>query len=146
MGVSENQAFSIFQLPIIHFATQILHKPFFLNAPGSIAFSQEHFMTISYAKFGGQTECIMGNWKKVNGIFYIAPAHKYYIVRWIYYTMRQVLQSAMIIRTMIANVHSYYYTIKFWCTFRVISINWPCTGLTSYWRNWNRFWLFSQTP
>ena len=123
MGVSENQAFSIFQLPIIHFAPQILHKPFFLNAPGSIAFSQEHFKTISYAKFGGQTECIMGNWKKVNGIFYIAPAppppppppslDKYYIVRWIYYTMRQVLQSAMIIRTMIANVHSYYYTIKF---------------------------------
>ena len=22
--------------------------------------------TISYAKFGGQTECIMGNWKIVN--------------------------------------------------------------------------------
>ena len=41
------------------------------------------------------------------------PLDKYYIVRWIYYTMRQVLQSAMIIRTMIANVHSYYYTIKF---------------------------------
>ena len=38
----------------------------FLNAPGSIAFSQEHFKTISYAKFGGQTECIMGNWKIVN--------------------------------------------------------------------------------
>ena len=36
------------------------------NAPGSIAFSQEHFKTISYAKFGGQTECIMGNWKIVN--------------------------------------------------------------------------------
>ena len=48
------------------FAPQILHKPLFLNAPGSIAFSQEHFKTISYAKFGGQTECIMGNWKIVN--------------------------------------------------------------------------------
>ena len=48
------------------FAPQILHKPLFLNAPGSIAFSQEHFKTISYAKFGGQTECIMGNWKTVN--------------------------------------------------------------------------------
>ena len=34
--------------------------------PGSIAFSQEHFKTISYAKFGGQTECIMGNSKIVN--------------------------------------------------------------------------------
>ena len=41
------------------FAPQILHKPLFLNASGSIAFSQEHFKTISYAKFGGQTECIM---------------------------------------------------------------------------------------
>ena len=45
---------------------QILHKPLFLNAPGSIAFSQEHFKAISYAKFGGQTECIMGNSKIVN--------------------------------------------------------------------------------
>ena len=38
----------------------------FSNAPGSIAFSQEHFKTISYAKLGGQIECIMGNWKIVN--------------------------------------------------------------------------------
>ena len=45
---------------------QILHKLLFLNSPGSIAFSQEHFKTISYAKFGGQTECIMGNSKIVN--------------------------------------------------------------------------------
>ena len=29
-------------------------------------YSQEHFKTIRYAKFGGQTECIMGNWKIVN--------------------------------------------------------------------------------
>ena len=33
-----------------------------------MAFSQEHFKTISYANFGGQTECIMGNWKIVNWI------------------------------------------------------------------------------
>ena len=60
--------FSIFEFPIIHsVCPQILHKPLFLNAPGSIAFSQEHFKTISYAKFGGQTECIMGNSKIVNG-------------------------------------------------------------------------------
>ena len=38
-----------------------------LYAPWSIAFSQEHFKTISCAKFGGQTECVMGNWKIVNG-------------------------------------------------------------------------------
>ena len=28
--------------------------------------SQEYFTTIVYAKFGGQTECIMYNWKIVN--------------------------------------------------------------------------------
>ena len=28
--------------------------------------SHEHFTTIVYAKFGGQTECIMGNWKIEN--------------------------------------------------------------------------------
>ena len=60
-------AFSIFEFPIYTLlAPQILHKPLFLNALGSIAFSQEHFKTISYAKFGGQTECIVGNWKIVN--------------------------------------------------------------------------------
>ena len=37
-------AFSIFEFPIYTLlAPQILHKPLFLNAPGSIAFSQEHF-------------------------------------------------------------------------------------------------------
>ena len=60
----------ILYFPIAHntlcLPPQILHKPLFLNAPGSIVFSQEHFKTISYAKFGGQTECIMGNWKIVN--------------------------------------------------------------------------------
>ena len=60
--------FSVFArllvLPILYF------KPLFLNAPGSIAFSQEHFKTISYAKFGGQTECIMGNWKIVNVVYH----------------------------------------------------------------------------
>ena len=55
---------------------QILHKPLFLNAPGSIAFSQEHFKTISYAKFGGQTECIMGNWKIVNDHVEVHPQKK----------------------------------------------------------------------
>ena len=31
--------------------------------------SQEHFTTIVYAKFGGQTDCIMGNWKIENQYF-----------------------------------------------------------------------------
>jgi len=29
--------------------------------------SQENFTTTFYAKFGGQTECIMSNWKIENG-------------------------------------------------------------------------------
>ena len=31
-------------------------------------YSQEHLKTMVYAKFWGQTECIMGNWKIENGI------------------------------------------------------------------------------
>ena len=54
---------------------KILHKPLFLNAPGSITFSQEHFKIISYAKFGGQTECIMGNSKIVNELRAFAHEH-----------------------------------------------------------------------
>ena len=30
-------------------------------------YSQEHLKTMVYAKFGGQTECIMGNSKIENG-------------------------------------------------------------------------------
>ena len=29
-------------------------------------YSQEHLKTMVYAKFGGQTECTMGNWKIEN--------------------------------------------------------------------------------
>ena len=32
-------------------------------------YSQEHLKTMVYAKFGGQTECIMGNWKIENSVF-----------------------------------------------------------------------------
>ena len=32
-------------------------------------YSQEHLKTMVYAKFGGQTECIMGNWKIENTKF-----------------------------------------------------------------------------
>ena len=41
------------------FASQILHKPLFSNAPGSTEFSQEHLKTITYAKLGGGTEHII---------------------------------------------------------------------------------------
>ena len=53
---------TILYFPIAHntlcLPPQILHKPLFLNAPGSIAFSQEHFKTISYAKFGGKQSAL----------------------------------------------------------------------------------------
>ena len=32
-------------------------------------YSQEHLKTMVYAKFGGQTECIMGNSKIENSVF-----------------------------------------------------------------------------
>ena len=31
-------------------------------------YSQEHLKTMVYAEFGGQTECIMGNWKIENRV------------------------------------------------------------------------------
>ena len=49
----------ILYFPVPH-NTLCLHKPLFLNAPGSIAFSQEHFKTISYAKFGGRQSVLWG--------------------------------------------------------------------------------------
>ena len=61
--------FSIFQFPItiMHsVCPQILHKLLLRNALGNMQTSQEYFTTIVYAKFGGQTECIMDNWKIVN--------------------------------------------------------------------------------
>ena len=32
-------------------------------------YSQEHLKTMVYAEFGGQTECIMGNWKIENKLY-----------------------------------------------------------------------------
>ena len=36
-------------------------------------YSQEHLKTMVYAKFGGQTECIMGNWKIENSVAKYRP-------------------------------------------------------------------------
>ena len=33
-------------------------------------YSQEHLKTMVYAKFGEQTECIMGNWKIENANYF----------------------------------------------------------------------------
>ena len=35
-------------------------------------YSQEHLKTMVYAEFGGQTECIMGNWKIENEHYFFA--------------------------------------------------------------------------
>ena len=37
-------------------------------------YSQEHLKTMVYAKNGGQTECIMGNWKIENYVSQIFAA------------------------------------------------------------------------
>ena len=61
--------YCIFEFPIIRFqlfAPQILHKLLFSNALGDTAYCQEHLKTMAYAKFGGQTKCIMGNSKIEN--------------------------------------------------------------------------------
>ena len=55
--------FSTFEL----FAVRILNKLLCSDAPGRSAYFQEHLKTITYAKFGGQTECIRGNTMMVTG-------------------------------------------------------------------------------
>jgi len=51
----------ILSFRILHY-TLCLPPKFCINPSGSIAFSQEHFKTINYAKF----ECITGDSKTVN--------------------------------------------------------------------------------
>ena len=47
-------------------------------------YSQEHLKTMVYAKFGGQTECIMGNWKIENGRnVFLNFKFDYRLLRWI---------------------------------------------------------------
>ena len=58
---------TIFESPITQLVChQILHNLLFSHALGNMQSSQEHLKTISYAKFGGQTECIMGDSKIEN--------------------------------------------------------------------------------
>ena len=60
---------SIFQLPIIpSVCPQISNKLLMWNTLERSAYSQEHFTTIVYTKFGEQSEGIMGNWKIKNVI------------------------------------------------------------------------------
>ena len=46
--------------------TSCENRELFSNALGDTAYSQEHLKTMVYAKFGGQTKCIMGNSKIEN--------------------------------------------------------------------------------
>ena len=48
-------------------APQILHRPLFSDPLGRTVYSQKDRKTIPYAKFAGQTECIMGDSKIVSG-------------------------------------------------------------------------------
>ena len=43
-------------------------------------YSQEHLKTMVYAKFGGQTECIMGNSKIENSYFVFAFYFFYFCI------------------------------------------------------------------
>ena len=54
-------------------------------------YSQEHLKTMVYAKFGGQTECIMGNWKienRCNNNKHIASLFANCTLEWFYLTRK----------------------------------------------------------
>ena len=55
-------------------------------------YSQEHLKTMVYAEFGGQTECIMGNWKIENETKWSSllpgPALLFFIFRYGYLISR----------------------------------------------------------
>ena len=55
--------------------SQILHKHLFSNVSENTAFSQEHLKTITYTKFGGKTECIMGDLKIENWVVSNIPVN-----------------------------------------------------------------------
>ena len=57
---------AILYIPIPHNALCLPPKFCISYCYGRSAYSQEYFITIVYAKLGGQTECIMGNWKIEN--------------------------------------------------------------------------------
>ena len=45
-------------------------------------YSQEHLKTMVYAEFGGQTECIMGNWKIENYRFELISLEILFLEKW----------------------------------------------------------------
>ena len=56
----------ILYFPIAHNALCLPPKFCMNYCFGNMQSSQENLKTMVYAKFGGQTKCIMGNWKIVN--------------------------------------------------------------------------------
>ena len=67
-GLGLVHATCILYFPIAH-NTLCLPPKFCINyCFGNVQSSQENLKTIVYAKFGGQTKCIMGNWKIENSI------------------------------------------------------------------------------
>ena len=62
------KAIDYFRIPhnTLRLLPQILQRLLLSNALGKMQFSQEHFKTMVYAKFGGQTESIMGDSKIEN--------------------------------------------------------------------------------
>ena len=64
--------FIILYFPIAHNALCLPPKFCGNYCFGNVQSSQENLKTIVYAKFGGQTKCIVGNWKIEN----MAMSHK----------------------------------------------------------------------
>ena len=86
IGIICSPICSIFQFPIMHKVCPPQAK-FCINyccqiLLGKCGASKRHFTTIVYSKFGGQTECIMGNWETENcpGSF-AAHFGDYFLVR-----------------------------------------------------------------
>ena len=62
-------------MTICLFLAEILHKLLFSNTHGDMQSSQEHLKTMVYAKFDGQTECIIGHSKIENYHCYCFCGH-----------------------------------------------------------------------
>ena len=65
-------------------------------------YSQEHLKTMVYAEFGGQTECIMGNWKIENGPLdsTLDGVNTYFYIVWV-----DIVTSSLVFRKTICYQH-----------------------------------------
>ena len=74
-------------------------------------YSQEHLKTMVYAKFGGQTECIMGNWKIENCLLGLT--------RWSYLTCEKFLLESHEIKRLAQHFLREYILILFFLAFLI---------------------------